>query len=117
MQTPIRRPCYDVIRLIRENIMATLTMRIDDRMENELASLAEATHRTKSQLATRGLCADLSESALAGHAECFVTGDNARLELGRVAGLPILSPPAILGKTPRLSTDRFPINALSQPWT
>ncbi len=31
--------------------MATLTMRIDDRMEAELASLAEATHRTKSDLA------------------------------------------------------------------
>lgn len=31
--------------------MATLTMRIDDRMEAELASLAEATHRTRSDLA------------------------------------------------------------------
>lgn len=31
--------------------MATLTMRIDDRMETELARLAEATHRTKSDLA------------------------------------------------------------------
>lgn len=34
--------------------MATLTMRTDDRMEPELASLAEATHRTKSDLA-RGM--------------------------------------------------------------
>jgi predicted transcriptional regulator len=31
--------------------MATLTMRIDDRMETELSKLAEATHRTKSDLA------------------------------------------------------------------
>jgi predicted transcriptional regulator len=31
--------------------MATLTMRIDDRMETELTKLAEATHRTKSDLA------------------------------------------------------------------
>lgn len=31
--------------------MATLTMRIDDRMESELTKLAEATHRTKSDLA------------------------------------------------------------------
>lgn len=31
--------------------MATLTMRIDDRMESELSKLAEATHRTKSDLA------------------------------------------------------------------
>jgi predicted transcriptional regulator len=30
--------------------MATLTMRIDDRMESELTKLAEATHRTKSDL-------------------------------------------------------------------
>ncbi len=31
--------------------MATLTMRIDDRMETELSKLAEAAHRTKSDLA------------------------------------------------------------------
>ncbi len=31
--------------------MPTLTMRIDDRMETELSRLAEATHRTKSDLA------------------------------------------------------------------
>ena len=31
--------------------MATLTMRIDDRLETELSKLAEATHRTKSDLA------------------------------------------------------------------
>jgi predicted transcriptional regulator len=31
--------------------MATLTMRIDDPMETELARLAKATHRTKSDLA------------------------------------------------------------------
>ncbi|MFN3543485.1 MAG: ribbon-helix-helix protein, CopG family [Thiobacillus sp.] len=31
--------------------MATLTVRIDDRMETELSKLAEATHRTKSDLA------------------------------------------------------------------
>lgn len=31
--------------------MATLTMRIDEPMEAELARLAEATHRTKSDLA------------------------------------------------------------------
>lgn len=31
--------------------MATLTLRIDDRMETELTQLAEATHRSKSDLA------------------------------------------------------------------
>ncbi len=31
--------------------MGTLTMRIDERMEAELARLAEASHRTKSDLA------------------------------------------------------------------
>ena len=31
--------------------MVTLTMRIDERMEAELARLAESTHRTKSDLA------------------------------------------------------------------
>jgi len=31
--------------------MPILTMRIDDRMETELSRLAEATHRTKSDLA------------------------------------------------------------------
>lgn len=36
--------------------------------------------------------APLLAAALAGHAGCFVTGDKALLELGEVAGLPILSP-------------------------
>lgn len=31
-------------------------------------------------------------AALAGHADCFVTGDKALLDLAEIAGLPILSP-------------------------
>ncbi len=40
--------------------MATLTMRIDERMETELASLAESSHRTKSDLAREMLRRQLS---------------------------------------------------------
>jgi predicted transcriptional regulator len=40
--------------------MATLTMRIDERMETELATLAEASHRTKSDLAREMLRRQLS---------------------------------------------------------
>jgi putative PIN family toxin of toxin-antitoxin system len=36
--------------------------------------------------------APILAAALAGHAGCFVTGDKALLELGEIAGLPILSP-------------------------
>ena len=36
--------------------------------------------------------APILAAALAGQAGCFVTGDKALLELGEIAGLPILSP-------------------------
>ena len=36
--------------------------------------------------------APLLAAALAGEAECFVTGDKALLELGAVAGMPVISP-------------------------
>lgn len=43
--------CYDVIHTSWVTAMATLTMRIDERMEAELSRLAESSHRTKSDLA------------------------------------------------------------------
>jgi predicted nucleic acid-binding protein len=41
---------------------------------------------------------DIHRTAIAGHADCLVTGDNDLLTLGEMASIPILSPRQFYGR-------------------
>ncbi len=56
----LRRLCYNVLRLLEDVSMGTLTIRLDEKLERELARLAKRTGRSKSEVAREALRRQLS---------------------------------------------------------
>ena len=56
-----RSVCYNVLRLLQDDAsMGTLTIRLDEKLERELARLAKRTGRSKSEVAREALRRQLS---------------------------------------------------------
>src|SRR5260221_5486836 len=51
----LRRLCYNVLRSLKDVSMGTLTIRLDEKLERELARLAKRTGRSKSDVAREAL--------------------------------------------------------------
>jgi predicted transcriptional regulator len=52
--------CYNVLHALERAIMGTLTIRLDEKLERQLARLAKQTGRSKSELAREALKRQLS---------------------------------------------------------